>query len=405
MAVAALRNVCGLIEAAIQEQDGDELSDLLTLHHPAKKESLGHLRLLQAGDIDRTCKQRLGPPYDDVVANHIRFVQAMAAGDFRQAYDHQASTVAAFHEALKQETMWLLPVLHQLNFDLRLVAEKADQELVASGSKPTKLNDTPRLLQKGFSICATDRNSLDQSKKWGALTVINALFKIYFKLNTLRLCKNVIRAVDSPGFPDLERFPVAQKVTYKFFVGRLAMFEDNYRKAEEDLLYAFTHCHKEKTRNKRLILQYLVPVRLLSGHLPSHRLLEKYSLLQYEDLCQAVRTGNLKLFSDTMTANHELYVRQGVYLILEKCKIICFRNLFKRVYTCLANTRITISKLQECLRWLEEDLESDEVECILSGLIFQGMIKGYLSHQRGVLVLSKQQPFPPIRAVLAAPAS
>ena len=31
--------------------------------------------------------------------------------------------------------------------------------------------------------------------------VINNLFKIYFQLNNLRLCQNLIRAVEGPGFP------------------------------------------------------------------------------------------------------------------------------------------------------------------------------------------------------------
>lgn len=31
--------------------------------------------------------------------------------------------------------------------------------------------------------------------------MINNLFKVYFQLNNLRLCQNLIRAVEGPGFP------------------------------------------------------------------------------------------------------------------------------------------------------------------------------------------------------------
>jgi hypothetical protein len=34
--------------------------------------------------------------------------------------------------------------------------------------------------------------------------------------------------VDSKQFPDLEAFPAAQRVTYKFYVGRLAVFDEDY---------------------------------------------------------------------------------------------------------------------------------------------------------------------------------
>jgi hypothetical protein len=35
------------------------------------------------------------------------------------------------------------------------------------------------------------------------------------QVNKLKLCKNLIRAVDGPAFPDFERYPHADRVTYK----------------------------------------------------------------------------------------------------------------------------------------------------------------------------------------------
>jgi hypothetical protein len=37
-----------------------------------------------------------------------------------------------------------------------------------------------------------------KGKKKVTLFIVNQLFKVYFKLNTLHLCKNLIKAVDSP---------------------------------------------------------------------------------------------------------------------------------------------------------------------------------------------------------------
>jgi len=36
----------------------------------------------------------------------------------------------------------------------------------------------------------------------------------------------------------------------------------------------------------------------------------------------------------------------------------------------------------------------DEIECILANLIYRGYVRGYLSHTKRVLVLSKRDPFP-----------
>jgi hypothetical protein len=39
-------------------------------------------------------------------------------------------------------------------------------------------------------------------------------------------------------------------------------------------------------------------------------------------------------------------------------------------------------------------MELDEIECVLANLVFQGKIKGYLSHEKRTLIVSKADPFP-----------
>jgi hypothetical protein len=107
------------------------------------------------------------------------------------------------------------------------------------------------------------------------------LFKIYFKLNTLHLCKNLIAAVNLPTFPPFESFPTSQRVTYSYYVGRLAVFDDDYARAEQNLAYAFEHCSKRAPINKKLVLRYLVPVKLILGKCPTAQLLGKYGLEEY----------------------------------------------------------------------------------------------------------------------------
>jgi len=64
---------------------------------------------------------------------------------------------------------------------------------------------------------------------------------------------------------------MGQKVTYRYYVGRLNMFEDKYSEAEQHLDYALRHCHKNATLNKRCILNYLLPVKLMRGRFPTHK--------------------------------------------------------------------------------------------------------------------------------------
>ena len=46
------------------------------------------------------------------------------------------------------------------------------------------------------------------------------------------------------------------------------------------------------------------------------------------------------------------------------------------------------------MQWMGEDVDLYEVECIVSNLIYQGKIKGYISHEKRTLIISKADPFP-----------
>ena len=96
-----------------------------------------------------------------------------------------------------------------------------------------------------------------------------------------------------------------------------------------------------------------------------------------------------------------LVYRQGTYLLLEKCKTVCYRNLFKRVYFILDKHQISLSYVGSALKYLDVPMDLDEVECILANLIYRGYIRGYLSHSKRVLVLSKRDPFPTSSVVVS----
>lgn len=74
------------------------------------------------------------------------------------------------------------------------------------------------------------RSSEQDTKKWGMLSIVNQLFKLYFRINKLHLMKPLIRAIDSS--PLKEKFPLSQLVTYRYYVGRKAMFDSDYALGE-----------------------------------------------------------------------------------------------------------------------------------------------------------------------------
>lgn len=62
--------------------------------------------------------------------------------------------------------------------------------------------------------------------------------------------------------------------------------------------------------------------------------------------------------------------------------------------------QIPVEALQQALVYLgQTDVDLDETECIVANLIYSGKIKGYISHQHRKLVVSKQNPFPPLTSL------
>ena len=90
-------------------------------------------------------------------------------------------------------------------------------------------------LTRGFTIVAKDRTPITTSgsKKLAIFAVTNVLFKIYFRVNTLQLCGKLINVVEGPGgiMDHLQLFPICDVAMYKYYIGRLKMFEDRYEEA------------------------------------------------------------------------------------------------------------------------------------------------------------------------------
>ncbi|GFG29799.1 hypothetical protein Cfor_00231 [Coptotermes formosanus] len=134
---------------------------------------------------------------------------------------------------------------------------------------------------------------------------------------------------------------------------------------------------------------------MLLGFMPSKAVLEKYDLTQFIEVVEAVKQGNILQLNKAIQLHEVFFIKCGIYLLLEKLKTITFRNLFKKVYLLMKTHQIPIDSLLIALQYNElKDIDLDETQCIVSNLIYEGKIKGYISHQHKKLVVSKQNAFP-----------
>jgi len=408
---ASINSFKGRLNAALSTKDPQGIADAVNLPPLPKNvdaSSSTSIRL-SGGSQHRELLKIDGVDYSNVLNPLLDAHWAIQSNDLAKTYEAQASLHSATNHALgSSKGNWLIPALHVVCRNTHQAAALADEYVnrsTGNRNDHVRLQNAVTLLQASYSKTLNDRVelrpnepfSVEGSKKAGVLYIVNQLFSMYFRLNTLRLCKNLLMPVESRRIHETGK--MGEMVTYRYYVGRLNMFEDQYDLAEKNFDYALRHCHRNAVTNKKRILNYLLPVKLLRGRLPTSKLLEKYGLHEFVPILNGMITGNLMEFSDGLLKHQDLFIRRGTYLLLEKCKMICYRNLFKRVYKIVGTEQINLDCIAASFKWLGMPIDLDEVECILANLIYKQYIRGYLSHAKRVLVLSKKDPFPSSKVI------
>ncbi|KAK4156909.1 hypothetical protein C8A00DRAFT_30231 [Chaetomidium leptoderma] len=325
---------------------------------------------------------------------------------------------------------WTLPCMYVVCKHLRLFAMEADEERNNSSSvdesaapslqddfnpetnKRQKLEDCARVLSRVFTACQSDRAPLEESRKWGSYYLANLLLKTYFKLNSTSLSKNIMNSLFAGGkdMPDLSAFPKSQQVTFKYHQGVLAFLEENYVAAEQHLTDAWNNCHKDAVRNKERILTYLIPCRLIKDHmLPTEKLLAQYPRLQklFLPICRCIKRGELHNFDLALQEGEDELVKRRIYLTLERGRDLALRNLLRKVFIARGfeeakegekparRSRVPVTEFAAAISLgSQERIDNDEVECLLANMIYKNHMKGYISRQHGIVVLSKSGAFP-----------
>ncbi|KAJ8662587.1 hypothetical protein O0I10_001548 [Lichtheimia ornata] len=395
------------VRHAVDSENGKQLAALYSINQQ-------HVRSLtdqnlQIDRIDTTCRYKMMSPWDEMTACHIKTIVHLDRRHYGLAFETQKELVQLFQRAMPNLTRWCLPVLYTINNDLRVIATQADTETAAAmsdqeTSQRKKLEEAANVISKSFTYCVTDRNSISQSKKFGTYCMIGILFRIYFKLKQQNLCKNILRAVKVAGMPDIDEFPKADRVTFRYYLGRLYFLEEEYGKAEHELELAFRECTNANQKNKEVILKFLLPIRLMRGKMPSRLLFERYpkSRHLYSHLVQSIKAGNIRSFDMRLDKVGPTLIRQGTYFAVEKARSLAIRQLFRKVYLIMdKSTRIPISTFKTALEAVNIDVDLEETEWMLANMIFKGYMKGYLSHEKLFAVLSKADPFPKVSTIAA----
>ena len=116
------------------------------------------------------------------------------------------------------------------------------------------------------------------------------------------------------------------------------MYTFEYRNARQALREAFRLCHKHYMLNKQRILRYLIPCEMIIGNFPTQKLLEQYDLREYIDLSRAAIRGDLPELEKNIEKYMDYFVSLGVYISVEKLRLVTLRNFIKRVVAAVKQT-------------------------------------------------------------------
>ncbi|KAJ2757091.1 hypothetical protein GGI19_000332 [Coemansia pectinata] len=296
---------------------------------------------------------------------------------------------------------WLAPVMRQVALALCWSAQTAYMATGDAGA----YTQTASLLLRLLIDLLSDSSPMESSKKLGSLFVAALLLRISLRTSAAPGAY-ASKALEVKRMWNLPIFSRRDRTSYSYWLGRYYLVCYYVESARSQLEYAFSSCPEWHYHNKRAILRHLLVANMIRGRLPSMRLLDKYEMEPvYAHLAHHFRKGNLAGFQRVLADNLEFFRSQGNYLILlERTEILIYRNALLRLNRIHANLEggrtIPYRDILVAFRLSSQNLDMDvlEMESILSSLVAQKFVLGFLFHHQQLVNLSKKQPFPPIMA-------
>lgn len=299
-----------------------------------------------------------------------------------------------------------------------------------------RLEDAAQRLTNFFKLTVAGKGTgTMEGKKVASIGVVCTLFSLYSAMNNVRMCRNLVGPIEK-HVPLVDDFPRAQAIAYHFYVGRLALFEEDHEAASQHLQWSLEHCRSADNARQRLVMRYLVPAQLLLGTLPVNGALQRFGLQSlYGPLIDSVKTGDIgrfdrilddqmvcfapelnlprshcSLFSSFFSKNE--FVELGVYHVLARLRNLVILRLCRLVSSFHDSTsRIDIDAFRVAMAMSARrsgatstmssaapDDALDEVECLLANLISQDFVRGYIAHDKRKAVFSTAMRFPPMRS-------
>lgn len=342
-----------------------------------------------------------GAQHADFLSRLLCGLQARLREDLAKELDLLLSclkTWVAWYVDADGDGLWMVPMMMHLSVSARRAAAGFGR----SGSLSSDCDQGLRVYVEAQRQLFQTLNR-ERERRPGFVWVACELLRAYFRLGQVGQVGFLLSAIEGQlrtGFNPRD-LPKSIAVTLFFFWGKHCIFDDKLAEADKKLMWAFEHCPPNARGHRRKILLYLVPCKLRLGVLPAQGLLESYGLDIFADIVRGIRDGNAQLFSAAMEEHMADFIKNGTYFLLMRLRTLVLRNLVKGVHREERRRqgdpqlcKMDLDPFEHAFAW-QDGCDADETACVLSSLIVQGSVKGYVSHAHRKLVFARGNPFPP----------
>ena len=297
----------------------------------------------------------------------------------------------------------------------------------------------------------------DVARRRGALAVLNGLLSILLEQNNTHQCQAMVATVEQAekvaggdpmkGILGPCGHMVAEVVKYLYVSARLQLYSEQPHLAFPSLRRAYAlmpplnEAMLPVQKNKIRVAFYWLVAGVLCGIRPPSFLLSLSPVMEkfFGALYDAIESSDLLAFDALLQQHHELLKARAVYILLFGARQWVVLTALKRVVAILKHeaevragqtptldpTRVPLAAVQAALAAASADAEGNEhcaeddgykvqsiksrlstqmpsasipdlegTALIIARLITQGYVKGYISLEHQMLVLSRVQPFP-----------
>jgi len=213
----------------------------------------------------------------------------------------------------------------------------------------------------------------------GQAVLINALLRNYLNYSLYDQAQKLIVKLEFPT--QANNNEVAR---YHYYMGRIKGIQLEYSAAHKHLIQALRKAPQQTAVGFRQAVQKLaVVIELLLGDIPDRQIFRqaimRKALVPYLQLTQAVRLGNLNLFTETLNKSKLKFQEDHTFMLIVRLRHNVIKTGLRSIS--LSYSRISLADVaQKLMLGSRED-----AEFIVAKAIRDGVIEAVIDHEKGYM--------------------